>query len=166
MASTVENLQEAFAGESKANRLYLAFAQKAEEEGFPQVAKLFRAVAEAETIHALMHLSVLKGVRSTADNLRHSIDEERYEHTSMYPGFIEQAKKDGDINALRSFTLANNVEKVHEKLYLSAAHSISVNMDIPAKRLYLCPVCGNIEEEAPDRCPVCGASGSSFKEVL
>lgn len=108
MASTVENLQEAFAGESKANRLYLAFAQKAEEEGFPQVAKLFRGVAEAGTIHALMHLSVLKGVRSTADNLQYSIDEERYEHTSMYPGFIEQAKKDGDINALRSFTLANN----------------------------------------------------------
>ncbi len=167
MATTKENLQEAFAGESKANRMYLAFAQRAEEDGFPQVAKLFRAVAEAETIHALMHLDVLKGVRSTADNLRQAIEGESYEHTSMYPGFIERAKKDGDINALRSFTLANNVEKVHERLYLSAAHSVGADKDIPAKRLYICPVCGNVEEEeAPERCPVCGAPGSSFKEVL
>lgn len=165
-ASTVENLKEAFAGESKANRLYLAFAERADEEGFPQVAKLFRAVAEAEKIHALMHLSVLKEVRSTAENLRHSFEEERYEHTSMYPGFIGQAKKDGGISALRSFTPANNVEKVHERLYLSAAHRVDADKDIPIKRLYLSPVCGKIEEEVRDRCPVCGAPGPSFKEVL
>ncbi len=165
-SNRVSAVVEAFAGESKVNRMYLASAQTAEEKGFPQVAKLFRAVAEALGIHALMHLSVLKGARSTADNLRHSIEEESYEHTSTYPGVIDLAKKDGDINAPRSFTLASDMEKVHERLYLFVTPSVGAVRGIPGKRLYPCPACGNNEEEVPNRCPGCGAPGPYFMEVL
>lgn len=167
MSDTKENLKEAFAGESQANRKYLAFAQKAQQDGYAQVAKLFRAAAEAETIHALAHLRVMKGVRTTAENLKEAISGENYEHTSMYPGFIEQAKKEGNADAVRSFTFANEVEKIHEALYKAASDSVNGKKDLPAKKLYICPVCGNIEEgEAPDRCSVCGAPGTSFREVL
>jgi rubrerythrin len=167
MSDTTENLKAAFAGESQANRKYLAFAQKAQQDGYEQVAKLFRAAAEAETIHALAHLRVMKGVRSTAENLREAVAGENYEHTSMYPGFIEQAKKEGNADAVRSFSLANEVEKVHEALYKAAAEAVTANKDLPAKKLYICPVCGNIEEgEAPEKCAVCGAPGRSFREVL
>ncbi len=167
MSDTTENLKAAFAGESQANRKYLAFAQKAKQDGYEQVAKLFRAAAEAETIHAHAHLRVMKGVRSTAENLREAIAGENYEHTSMYPGFIEQAKKDGNADALRSFTFANEVEKIHEALYKAASESVDAKKDLPAKKLYICPVCGNIEEgEAPEKCAVCGAPGRSFREVL
>ncbi len=167
MASTKDNLKAAFAGESKANRMYLAFSKKAEKEGYPQIAKLFRAVADAETIHALTHFDVLKGAGSTADNLKQAIEGESYENTTMYPEFIAQAESDGDKAAVRSFTMANEVEKIHEKLYQSAANSVASNKDMPAKKLYICPVCGNVEEEeAPEKCAVCGAPGSSFREVL
>jgi rubrerythrin len=167
MTTTTDNLKAAFAGESQANRKYLAFAKKAEEDGYPQVAKLFRAAAEAETVHALAHLNVLNGVGSTAANLKEAIGGEYYEHTQMYPAFIEQAKKDGNKDALRSFGLANTVEKVHETKYQAAADSVAKGKDLPKKRLFVCPVCGNVEEEgAPDKCPVCGAPGSSFKEIL
>jgi rubrerythrin len=167
MSTTTDNLKEAFAGESQANRKYLAFAKKAEQDGFPQVAKLFRASADAETIHAHAHLTVLKGVGTTADNLKEAISGENYEHTTMYPGFIEQARKEKNMEAVRSFTFANNVEKIHEKLYRGAAEAVDAKKDLPAKKLYICPICGNIEEEeAPERCSVCGAPGSSFREVL
>jgi rubrerythrin len=167
MPTTNDNLKEAFAGESQANRKYLAFAMKAEKEGYHQIAKLFRATAEAETIHALAHLRVLKGVGSTAENLKAAISGENYEHTTMYPAFIEQANNEKNLDAVRSFTFANNVEKVHEGLYENAAQSVATSQDLPAKKLYICPVCGNIEEEeAPEKCSVCGAPGSSFKEVL
>jgi rubrerythrin len=167
MSNTTENLKEAFAGESQANRKYLAFAQKAHQDGYEQVAKLFRAAAEAETIHALAHLRVLKGVKSTAENLKEAISGENYEHTSMYPGFIEQAQKEGNADAVRSFSFANEVEKVHEELYTAASSSVEGKKDLPAKKLYICPVCGNIEEdEVPEKCAVCGAPGRSFREVL
>ncbi|MBI0584479.1 MAG: rubrerythrin family protein [Methanomassiliicoccus sp.] len=164
--TTTDDLKEAFSGESQANRKYLAFAKKAQQDGYPQVAKLFRAAAEAETIHALAHLRVLKGVKTTAENLREAVAGENYEHTSMYPGFIEQAKKEGNADAVRSFTFANEVEKVHEDLYKAASRAVDASKDLPAKKLYICPVCGNIEEEVPEKCAVCGAPGSSFKEVL
>ena len=167
MSETVKNLKDAFAGESQANRKYLAFAQKAQQEGYEQVAKIFRAAAEAETIHAHAHLNVLKGVRTTEENLMEAANGENYEHTVMYPGFIEQAKKDGDKGALRSFTYANEVEKVHEAYYRTALSSVGTKKDLPAKKLYICPVCGNIEEgEAPEKCSICGAPGSSFREIL
>jgi rubrerythrin len=166
MSATTDNLKAAFAGESQANRKYLAFAKKAEEDGFPQVAKLFRAAAEAETIHAHAHLRVLGGVKTTADNLKEAIGGENYEHTSMYPGFIEQAKAEGNKDALRSFSLANEVEKIHERKYISAAEAVGTKKDLPAKKYYICPVCGNIEEDAaPEKCSVCGAPGRSFREV-
>jgi rubrerythrin len=167
MSKTTENLKEAFAGESQANRKYIAFAQRAHQDGYEQVAKLFRAAAEAETIHALAHLRVLKGVKTTAENLREAISGENYEHTSMYPGFIEQATKEGNADAVRSFSFANSVEKVHEALYKTAFESVDAKKDLPAKKLYICPVCGNIEEdEAPEKCSVCGAPGKSFREIL
>ncbi len=166
MSATTDNLKSAFAGESQANRKYLAFAKKAEEDGYPQVAKLFRAAAEAETIHALAHLKVLNGVSSTADNLKEAIGGENYEHTTMYPGFIEQAKEEGNRDAVRSFTHANSVEKVHESKYIAAAEAVSKGEDLPAKKLFVCPICGNVEEEyLPERCVVCGAPGSSFNEI-
>jgi rubrerythrin len=166
MSATTDNLKAAFAGESQANRKYLAFAKKADEDGYPQVAKLFRAAAEAETIHAHAHLKVLNGVNSTADNLKEAIGGENYEHTTMYPGFIEQAKKEGNRDAVRSFTYANKVEVIHENKYIGAAAAVSGGKDLPAKKLFICPVCGNIEEEhPPEKCSVCGAPGSSFKEI-
>lgn len=167
MAGTKDNLEAAFAGESQANRKYLAFAMKAEQDGFPQVAKLFRAAAEAETIHALAHFLVMEGVKSTADNLKEAIAGENHEHTSMYPGFIETAKQEGNRAAVRSFSYANSVEKIHETKYIAAASAVAEGRDLPAKKLYVCPVCGNVEEDAPpERCPVCGAPGASFREVL
>jgi len=167
MTATTDNLKAAFAGESQANRKYLAYAKKAEEEGLPQVAKVFRAAAEAETIHAHTHLRALNGVSDTATNLKDAIAGENYEHTSMYPGFIETAKAEGAKEALRSFTWANAVEKVHEAKYRAAAAAVAEGKDLPAKKLFVCPVCGMVEEEhPPERCPVCGAAGSSFREVL
>lgn len=165
MSGTTENLKAAFAGESQANRKYLAYAKKAEQDGYSQVAKLFRAAAEAETVHALAHFDVLKGVNETRKNLEDAIKGENYEHTDMYPGFIEQAKKEGNKEALRSFNYANAVEKIHEAKYKEAAAAVSGGKDLPKTKLYVCPICGNIEEEPPERCSVCGAAGSAFKEV-
>jgi rubrerythrin len=163
--STVDNLQEAFAGESQANRKYIAFAQKAQGEGFGQVSRLFQVVSEAETIHALKHLQVLKGVGSTLDNLKAAVAGEHHEFTEMYPGFIAEAEKEGNQAAKGSFHLANEVEKVHHGLYEKALAAVEQKQDITAEAFFLCPVCGYVEEnEAPDRCPVCGAPGSSFKK--
>ena len=166
MTATDDNLKAAFAGESQANRKYLAYAKRADEEGLHQVAKLFRAAAEAETIHAHTHLKVMKGVGTTAVNLKDAISGENYEHTSMYPGFIETARAEGNKEAVRSFAWANAVEKIHEDKYQAAADAVSSGKDLPSKKLCLCPLRGNIEEdEAPEKCKVCGASGSSFQEV-
>lgn len=163
--STKDNLKEAFAGESQANRKYLAFAQKADKEGFARVGRLFQAVAEAETIHALKHLQVMQAVGSTGDNLKAAIEGEHYEFTNMYPAFIAEAEKDGDQAAKMSFHLANEVEKVHHNLYEKALKAVDQKQDVETKAFFLCPVCGYVEEnEAPGRCPVCGAPGSVFKE--
>ena len=149
MSDTVKNLKDAFAGESQANRKYLAFAQKAHQEGYEQVAKIFRAAAEAETIHAHSHLNVLKGVRSTEENLREAANGENYEHTVMYPGMIEQAEKEGNKAAVRTFTYANEAEKVHEAYYKAAIPPSMSRRFSEAKKLYICPVCGNIERRGP-----------------
>jgi rubrerythrin len=167
MSKTVDNLKDAFAGESQANRKYLAFAKKADEEGYHQVAKLFRAAAESETVHALYHLEALKGVGSTADNLKAAMEGESYEHTTMYPGFIAEAEKEGEKFAARGFKLANTVEKIHDKKFGEAAAAIMAKKDQPARKLYVCPICGNVhEDEPPTACEVCGAKGSSWKEIL
>ncbi len=124
MGNTQENLREAFAGESQANRRYLFFAERAEEEGHPQVARLFRAVAEAETVHARNHLENMSGIKSTRDNLGESIGGELYEFTKMYPGFIEQARAENNKNAQISFAYANKVEKIHHGLYEEALKAL------------------------------------------
>lgn len=158
-----KNLLEAFAGESQANRKYLAFARKAEEEGYKQIAKLFRAAAEAETVHALNHLRELGGIKSTRENLEAAINGESYEFEKMYPQMIEDAKAEKDDAALRSFTYANEVEKIHAELYRKALENIGKNPDVD---YYVCQVCGNtVEGEAPDECPICGAKKQAFKRI-
>jgi len=162
-SKTQKNLLEAFDGESQANRKYLAFAKQAEKEGYPQVAKVFRAAAEAETVHAHAHLRVLGGIKSTAENLKEAISGETYEFTTMYPSMIEDAKKDGSKAAERSFTYANKVEKVHAALYQKALDNMDTFEDAD---YYVCSVCGyTSENEPPDICPVCGAKSTAFFEV-
>jgi rubrerythrin len=163
MSKTLDNLMGAFAGESQANRKYLAFAQQADKEGHPQVAKLFRAVAEAETVHAHAHLRTAEGVNSTLDNLKEAIAGETHEFKSMYPDMIEKAKEEGNKAAERSFTYANEVEKVHADLYQKALN----NIDSPEETdYYVCSICGyTCEKEAPEKCPVCGAKSKAFFRV-
>jgi len=164
MSRTEEALKEAFAGESQANRKYLAFAAKADQEGYPQAARLFRAAAEAETIHAHNHLRALKAVRSTGENLQEAIAGESHEFTSMYPAMIADARVEGNREAERSFHFANEVEKVHARLYQELLANLSKAGETYA--YYVCPVCGYTEgKAAPEVCPVCGAKGKMFKKV-
>lgn len=161
--STIDNLSEAFAGESQANRKYLAFAKKADDEGYAQVARLFRAAADAETVHAHAHLKVMGGVGATAENLKDAISGETHEFTSMYPEFISEAEKEGRNGAVMSFKNANAVEQIHADLYRKALDNLGGNEELP---YYVCQVCGNtVEGEAPDKCPICGAPKKMFKLV-
>jgi len=164
MSKSEQYLKEAFAGESQANRTYLAFAQAADKEGHPQVARLFRAAAEAETVHALNHLRAMKGVKGTKENLQAAISGETHEFTHMYPDMIEAAKAEGHKEALQSFTYANAVEKVHAKLYGDALEGLGKETeDYP---YHVCPVCGfTAEVDAPSTCPICGTPGRMFKKI-
>jgi rubrerythrin len=164
MSKSEDNLNEAFAGESQANRKYLAFATKADQEGFPQAARLFRAAAEAETVHAHAHLRALKGIRSTKENLQEAIAGETHEFKSMYPAMIETAKVEGNKEAERTFNFANEVEKIHAGLYQQMLNDLDSAKE--SYSYYICPVCGyTSEKEAPETCPVCGAKGKMFKKV-
>lgn len=161
--NTLSNLKEAFAGESQANRKYLAFAKKAEEEGYLQVAKLFRAAADAETVHAHNHLKAMGGIKSTKENLQEAINGETYEFKSMYPKMIEEAKKEGEDEARRSFVYANKVEEIHADLYKKYLDNIENLEDVD---IYVCQRCGNtIEGNPPDNCPICGAPKEMFKKI-
>jgi len=161
MPTTLENLKEAFAGESQANQKYRAFAKKAEQDGFVSVAKLFRLTAEAERIHAEGYLQALDGVGSTADNLQAAISGETYEFTSMYPPMVKQAAADGH-KAKRMFAYAVAAEEVHAKLYKMALEAVKKGEDLSAE-FYLCPVCGYIETGKPEQaCPVCGTKPEKF----
>ena len=163
MSKTEQNLKEAFAGESQANRKYLVFAQQAEKEGYRQVAKLFRAAAEAETVHAHAHLRALKGVKSTAENLKEAISGETHEFKAMYPAMIKAAKEEGHKVAERSFSYANAVEEVHAGLYQKALDNQDKLEEVD---YYICSVCGyTCEKEAPEKCPVCGAAAKAFFKV-
>ena len=165
MTTTVDNLKTAFAGESQANRKYLAFAIKAEKEGYPQIARLFRAAAEAETIHALGHLQNMGGVGSTLDNLKEAIAGETYEYSTMYPPMVEQAEKEGH-RGKNMLKWANAVEKVHAELYQQALAALQSGKDLSTMEIYLCPVCGHLEiGHAPDKCPVCGLAGAKFQKT-
>jgi rubrerythrin len=165
MATTEENLKEAFAGESQANRKYLAFAKKAEKEGFSNIAKLFRTAAEAETIHAMAHLNSLDSVKSTAENLQAAIDGETYESAEMYPPMAEQAKAENH-KAQRMFEWAIKAEFVHAQIYKKALEAAAQGKDLAEANIYLCPVCGHIElGEPPDKCPICGVKKAAFIQV-
>ncbi|ADL58809.1 rubrerythrin family protein [Methanothermobacter marburgensis] len=161
--STMDNLKEAFAGESQANRKYLAFARKADEEGYHQVAKLFRAAAAAETVHAMNHLEAMGAVNSTEKNLREAIAGETAEFKEMYPGFIEEAEAEGEEQARWSFDVANKVEKIHAELYQNALDNLGKNVEVD---YYVCNWCGNtVEGEAPERCAICGAPKKEFRKI-
>jgi rubrerythrin len=163
MSKTEQNLKEAFAGESQANRKYLAFAKQADLEGYPQAAKLFRAAAEAETVHAHAHLRALGGVKKTVENLKEAISGETHEYKKMYPGMIEAAKEEGHKAAERSFAYANTVEEVHANLYQKVLDSLG---NSKAVDYYVCSVCGyTCENEPPDTCPVCGSKAKAFSKV-
>ena len=163
MDKSIADLKEAFAGESQANRKYLAFAEKADREGYPQVARLFRAAAYAETVHALNHLRALKAIGATAENLKEAIAGESAEFQKMYPRMIADSQAEGHKEAERTFTFANEVEKVHAHLYQKALESMENKKLVD---IYVCSVCGyTVEGEAPDSCPVCKAVKKLFTRI-
>jgi rubrerythrin len=164
MSKTEQNLRDAFAGESQANRKYLAYAKQADKEGYAQVAKLFRAAAEAETVHAHAHLKTLAGIKSTAENLKDAIGGETHEFKEMYPAMITDAKEEGNKAAERSFSYANAVEEVHAGLYQKALDNLDNPGDVEC--YYVCSVCGyTCENEPPDACPVCKAKAQAFFRI-
>ena len=166
MSETEKNLKEAFAGESQANRKYLAFAKKAEQEGFKGVANLFKAAAAAETVHAHNHLEVLKGVNSSLENLKEAFSGEHHEFSIMYPEFIAKSKEEKIGAATRSFHWANEVEKIHGNLYQEAINMMESGGVLAEKDYYVCEKCGyTIADAAPDKCPVCGAKKNEFFKV-
>ncbi|MGC9398884.1 MAG: rubrerythrin family protein [Anaerolineae bacterium] len=164
--TTMDDLKAAFAGESQANRRYLAFAEKAEEEGLPNIARLFRAVAAAETVHAHSHFRTMGGVKSTAENLKTAIAGENYEVKTMYPEFMENAKEAGERRAEITFKHAWEVEKIHEQLYRAALEQVERG-DIEAAEYYVCSVCGHthVGAEPPERCPICGAKRERYMKI-
>lgn len=166
MSDTNENLKSAFAGESQANRRYTAFARKADDEGFPQIAKLFRAAAEAETVHALNHLRVSSGVKSTDANLETALSGETFEFQKMYPEYLKAAEREGNKQAGWSFDVANKVEQIHAGFYSKAIEAIKSKKDLARIDYYVCSVCGNtVEDNAPERCPICGAPKNKFSKI-
>lgn len=164
MSKTDDNLGAAFAGESQASRKYTSFAVQAEKEGYPQAARLFRAAAEAESIHAANHLRAMKGIKATKENLREAIAGETHEFKEMYPVMITVAKAEGIKDAERTLSYANSVEEYHAKLYHEMLQSFESKKE--SYPYFVCPVCGmTVEREAPDKCPVCGVKGSMFKKI-
>ena len=165
MPTTQENLAVAFAGESQANRKYLAFAQAAEKEGYAQIARLFRAAADAETLHAHAHLRNMGGVGSTLENLEAAVAGETYEYTEMYPPMVEQAKAEGH-RARTMLGFANEAERVHARLFAEALAALRAGKDLSKMDVYLCPVCGDVEfGEPPEKCPICGAPASRYQKI-
>jgi rubrerythrin len=165
MPTTQEDLAVAFAGESQANRKYLAFARQAEKDGLPQIAKLFRAAAEAETIHALGHLGNMGGIGATLKNLEAALAGETYEYTEMYPPMVARAQTEGH-KAKVMLGWANQAEQVHARLFQQALEALRAGNDLSQMSVYLCPVCGDIElGTQPDRCPICNTPGSRFQQI-
>ena len=164
MSKVEEFLQAAFAGESQANRKYLAFAAKADNEGYAQAARLFRAAAEAETVHAHNHLRALKGIGSTARNLEAAVAGETFEFKQMYPEMIAAAQAEGNKEAARTFNYANEVEKVHASLYQKLLDNLDASRE--SYPYYVCPTCGfTAEGNPPDVCPVCSVKAKMFKRI-
>jgi rubrerythrin len=166
MGNTQDNLQDAFAGESQASRRYLFFSDRADEAGQPVIARLLRAAAEAETVHARNHLKAMGEIKSTRENLNAAIAGEHYEFTQMYPGFITQAKAEANQEAETSFTWANKVEKIHHYLYQQALKALNEAKPLKDEPYFVCQNCGyTVGGEAPEKCPVCGAPRKTFKRV-
>jgi rubrerythrin len=166
MSKTDKNLKEAFAGESQANRRYLAFAKVAEKEGLKQIAKLFRAAAKAETVHALNHLRIIGEIKSSKENLTSAISGETFEYKEMYPEYLRVAKQEEAQQAAWSFDVANKVEQIHAGLFSKAADALKGKMDLTETDYYVCGVCGNtVEEVGPKKCPICGAPKNKFSKV-
>jgi len=166
MSKTMDNLAAAFAGESQANRKYLAFAKRADDEGYPQVAKLFRAAAAAETVHAHNHLRIMGGIHTTKENIMEAINGETYEFNDMYPDFLKVAEEEGEKQAVWSFDIANEVEKIHADLYKKASMALNKDSDLETVEYYVCSVCGNtVEGNPPDKCPICKAGKKAFDKV-
>ena len=164
--ATKENLQAAFAGESQANRKYLAFAKKAEQDGYPNVAKLFRSAAEAETVHAHAHFRVMGGLQGTLANLQAAIEGEGYEFKEMYPEFLAQAEAEGNRPAVATFKNALAVEEIHHNMYTDALSAVNEGKDLRDRKIYVCDICGNtVYDEAPENCPICGVPRERFFEV-
>jgi rubrerythrin len=164
--ATEQNLKNAFAGESQANRKYLAFALKAEAEGFPQIGKLFRAAADAETVHAHAHLRAMGGVKTTEENLTEAVEGEGFEFHEMYPPYLKTAEEEGHKAAEVSFRNAMAVEKIHHDLYEEALASLKDGRDLPVVDIYVCGICGNtVKGEPPENCPVCGVPKHMFRKV-
>lgn len=164
--ATKDNLADAFAGESQANRKYLAYAKKADQDGLPQVAKLFRAAAAAETIHAHAHLRAMGGIKSTEENLVAAIEGEGFEFQSMYPPYVAEAKEAGEKMAEISFANAMPVEEIHYNLYKDALESVKAGNDLADRPIYVCEICGNtVYDAAPDKCPICNVPASKFFAV-
>ncbi|MFQ5906156.1 MAG: rubrerythrin family protein [bacterium] len=166
MSKTDENLKAAFGGESQASRKYLAFARKADEDGKTQTARLFRAAAMAETIHARNHLRVMGAIRSTTENVLEAIAGESHEFRKMYPEFLEEAKEEKNTEAVRSFDMANKVEEIHHGLYQKALAAIEMGEDLPLAQVWVCEICGNtLEGWQPQKCSICGAPREKFAEI-
>ncbi len=162
---TKDNLMAAFAGESQANRKYLAFSRKAEKEGFKNVARIFHAIAEAETVHALKHLEIAGKVGETSDNLQAAAEGENYEFTQMYPEFIKTAEKEGEKKALQTFEYANAAEKVHGDIFNELKTAVDRGSDVEDKGVELCPVCGWVGlDPIPDKCPICNTARKAFQK--
>jgi len=166
MSKTIENLKSAFAGESQANRRYLAYSRKAEEEGLQQIAKLFRAAAEAETIHALNHLRIMDEIKSTTENLGTAVSGEIFEFKTIYPEYLAEAKNEGNKQAVWSFDVANKVEQIHANLFSKAIETLQTGKKLASVDYFVCGVCGNtVEGAAPEKCPVCGAPKAKFFKI-
>ncbi len=162
---TKENLMAAFGGESQANRKYLAFARKAKKEGFENVARIFNAIAEAETIHALKHFEIAGEVGETSENLKKAAEGEHYEFTEMYPEFIKAAEDEGEKKALQSFEYANAAEKVHGGIFNDLKATVAKGSDTEAAEVELCPVCGWVGvSDIPDNCPICNTARKAFEK--
>jgi rubrerythrin len=162
---TEENVKSAFAGESQAHMKYMVFADKAEKEDMPNIARLFRAVSYAEVVHASNHLKLLNKVKKTADNLQSAIEGETFEVEEMYPAYIEVAKLQGKTKEEKTMKWALEAEKIHQGMYQKAKQSAEQGKDVELGKVNVCGLCGyTVEGEAPDTCPVCGAKKEYFKE--
>lgn len=166
MTDSKKCLKDAFAGESQANRKYLAYAEQAEKDGYPQIAKVFKAAAAAETVHAHNHLRAMGGINSTIENIKDAIEGEHYEFTEMYPEFLKVSKEEDNESATRTFDWANEVEKIHHELYNKALKAAENGEDLLEEDMYVCPVCGYTHEGEPEEdCPVCGAKKEKFMKI-